>query len=156
MKTCAAKPAKVKANGADMGHTLVTLKIQNAFDWAAAQDAKGRKARPIRTVIIPDALVDTGTTYLCLPTRYIKQLGLTPFPRTIKATTAAGIVERRFYGGALLSIEDRTDEFSVVELPDDVPPLVGGIPLEALDYMVDPTTQKLVGKHGATRIVLMY
>jgi predicted aspartyl protease len=139
-----------------MGHTLVTIKIQNAFDWAAAQDAKGRKARPIRTVIIPDALVDTGTTYLCLPTRYIKELGLRLLPRTVRATTAVRVVERQLYAGALLTIEDRTDEFSVLEVPDEAPALVGVIPLEALDYMVDPTTQKLVGKHGATRVVLLY
>jgi hypothetical protein len=43
-----------------------------------------------------------------------------------------------------------------VELPDDAPALVGVIPLEGLDYMVNPTTQTLVGKHGAKRITLMY
>jgi len=139
-----------------MGHTLVTIKVQNAHDWAAAQDPKGRKARHIRTVIIPDALVDTGTTHLCLPTRYIKQLGLRPLPRTLRATTAVGVVERQVYSGAQLTIKDRTDEFTVVEVPDEAPALVGVVPLELLDYMVDPTTQTLVGKHGATRVVLMY
>lgn len=139
-----------------MGHTLVTIKIQNAFDWAAAQDAKGRKARHIRTAIIPDALVETGTTYLCLPSRYIKELGLRPLPRTVRATTAVGVVERQVYSGALLTIEDRTDEFSVLEVPDEAPALVGVVPLEVLDYMVDPTTQSLIGKHGATSMVLMY
>lgn len=138
-----------------MGHPLVTIKVENVSDWMVAQD-KGRKKRRIRTAIIPDALVDTGTTYLCLPSRFIKELGLKPFPQTVRATTAVGTVERQMYSGVLLTIDDRTDEFSVLELPDEAPALVGVIPLEGLDYMVDPTTQKLVGKHGKKRVVLMY
>ena len=140
-----------------MGHTLVTIKVENVGDWLAAQARKGaRKSPRIRTVTIPDALVDTGTTYLCLPARYIKQLGLRPLPQTVRATTASGIVERRLYVGALLTIGGRTDEFAVAELPDEAPALVGVIPLEGLDYVVDSTTQTLVGKHGTTRMMLMY
>ena len=139
-----------------MGHTLVTIKVENVKDWMGAQEKHGRKQPLIRTVVIPDALVDTGTTYLGLPSRYIKQLGLRPLPQPITVTTAAGVVERRLYVGALLTIGGRTDEFAAVELPDDAPALVGVIPLEGLDFIVDPTTQTLAGKHGAKRITLMY
>ena len=132
-----------------MGHTLVTIKVQNVADWMA------RKPR-VRSVTIHDALVDTGTTYLGMPSRYIKKLGLRALPTPIIATTAAGVVERRLFVGALLTIDGRTDEFAVAELPDEAPALVGVIPLEGLDFIVDPTTQKLVGKHGKTRIMLMY
>ena len=145
--------AKTKRNGVEMGHTHVTIKVENYVDWSLAQEGKRRK---IRMVVIPDALVDTGTTYLCLPSRHIKELGLKPFPKTIRAVTAAGVVERRLFGGALLTIEDRTDEFAVAELPDEAPALIGVIPLEALDYVVDPTTQRLIGKHGKKRIMLMF
>jgi len=157
MRTLERPPLKAKAQGGRMGHTLVTIKVQNVADWMAGQEPKRDPKPPaVRTVIIPDALVDTGTTYLCLPTRYIKQLGLKLRPRTVRATTATGMVQRKMYAGALLTIEDRTDEFAVLELPNNVPALVGVIPLEGLDYTVDPTTQKLIGKHGAKRIVLMY
>jgi predicted aspartyl protease len=138
-----------------MGHTHVTIKVENVADWMAAQEKRGRKKTRIRTIIIPDALVDTGTTYLCLPARYIRELGLQPFPKPITATTAAGVVERRLFGGAMLTIDERSDIFAVAELPDDVPPLIGVIPLEGLDYVVDPTTQTLIGKHGAKRVMLM-
>jgi len=138
-----------------MGHTFVTIKVQNAVDCVLAEERKGRRRR-VRTVIIPDALVDTGTTYLCLPARYIRELGLRPRPQTVKATTAAGIVERRIFSSALLTLEGRSDEFSVAELPDDAPALVGVVPLEVLDFVVDPVEQKLVGKHGGTRMTLMY
>ncbi|MBI5369318.1 MAG: aspartyl protease family protein [Planctomycetes bacterium] len=135
-----------------MRHVQVQIRVQNYVDWALAQENRRIK---VRTVLIPDALVDTGTTYLCLPRRFIKELGLRAFPKTVAVTTAAGVVQRRLYGGALLSIDDRTDEFTVAELPDEAPALIGVIPLEALDYMVDPTTQRLLGKHGKKRVLLM-
>ena len=149
-----AKKSATKQNGAEMGHTLVTIKVENVGDWMAVPEKRRGKAR-IRTVIIPDALVDTGTTYLCLPSRYIKELGLKPFPRTISATTATGVVERRLFGGTMLTIEGRSDIFAVAELPDAAPALVGVIPLEGLDFIVDPTTQTLAGKHGSKRMMLM-
>ena len=136
-----------------MGHTRVRVKIQNVFDWGAAQDKKERR---IRTITIPNALVDTGATYLSLPTRYIRKLGLRPLGRTVPVTTAVGVVEKPLYAGAMLTIEDRTAEFSVLELPDKTPALVGVLVLEALDYMVDPTTEKLVGKHGKKQVILLY
>jgi predicted aspartyl protease len=137
-----------------MGLVTVTIKIENYVDWARAQQARGRRPR-VRSVIIPDALVDTGTLNLCLPKRYIKALGLVPFPGKITAQTANGLVERNVYGGALLTLEGRSDEFRVTELPDDVPALVGVIPLEGLDLIVDPVSQKLAGKHGKERIAVM-
>jgi predicted aspartyl protease len=139
-----------------MGHTLVTIKVQNAVDWILRKEEGRDSRRKIRTVIIPDALVDTGTTYFCLPRRYIKELGLRRLPGTVPATTAKGIVQRRLYIGALLTLEQRTDEFTVAEMPDNTPALVGVIPLECLDFTVDPTTQMLVGKHGKKRVMLMY
>ena len=138
-----------------MGHTLVTIKVENAFDWVLAQEKKQSRRR-IRTVIIPDAIVDTGATHLCLPARYIKQLGLRPIPRTVRVTTAMGQVERRIFTGVMLTIEDRTSEVSVMELPDEAPALVGVVPLEVLDFVVDPTEEKLVGKHGAQQVALLY
>jgi len=139
-----------------MGLVTVTIKVENLVDWLRAQTTKGRRKPPIRTVIIPDALVDTGTRNLCLPKRYIKALGLHPRPGKITAQTANGFVERTVYSAAQLTLEGRTDEFAVTEMPDTAPALVGVIPLEGLDFVVDPTTQSLVGKHGKKRVMVMY
>jgi predicted aspartyl protease len=151
---CTRKRRASGTNGVDMGHTLVTIKVENFTDWVLSQGTKRKKR--IRTVVIPDALVDTGTTYLCLPAPYIKELGLKPFPGSVSVTTANGPAERRLFGGALLTLNGRTDQFTVAELPDNVPPLIGVIPLESLDFIVDPTTQTLAGKHGKKRVMLMY
>ena len=139
-----------------MGHTTVTIKVENYIDVATASKSKAKRGKKIRTVIIPDALIDTGATHLCLPSRYIKQLGLVPYPKEVSAQTASGFVMRKMYGGAWLTIQDRCEECSVIEVPDSVSALVGVIPLEGMDFIVDPVDQKLIGKHGAKRVSLMY
>jgi predicted aspartyl protease len=142
-----------------MGHVVVTIKVQNFLDWAQSQERprkRGRKPCRIRTVLIPDALVDTGTTYLCLPRRFIRQLGLRAYPKRMTAMTANGPVARRVFGGALLTLQNRFAECEVVELPDTIPALIGVLPMEALDLMFDPTKQALVGKHGSQQVCLQY
>jgi hypothetical protein len=46
----------------------------------------------------------------------------------------------------------------VTELPDDCPVLIGQIPLEALDFVVDPLAQRLIGNpaHGGEQIIEIY
>ena len=45
-----------------------------------------------------------------------------------------------------------------MEVPDDCPVLVGLIPLEALDFVVDPVNQQLIGNpaHGGEQMVELY
>ena len=142
--------------GATMGHVMVKAKVENIFDWAKAHETKGKKKPRIRTVIIPDAMVDTGATSLCLPARMVKKLGLIPYPEEVKAQSANGPITCKMYRGALLTINGRTEECAVMELPDSAPALIGVIPLEGLDFVVDPIEQKLVGKHGRQRVTLLY
>lgn len=46
----------------------------------------------------------------------------------------------------------------LVEVPDDCPVLVGQIPLEALDFVIDPIGQQLIGNpaHGGEHIIELY
>jgi predicted aspartyl protease len=131
--------------------------VENYLDFVQASTRRnGRRARRVRAVVIPDALVDTGTTRLCLPARYIRQLGLRAYPGRLSAQTASGHVKRRLFGGALLTIQGRTEQCSVVEVPDSVPALIGVMPLEALDFIVDPTQEKIVGKHGDKQVLMLF
>jgi hypothetical protein len=43
-----------------------------------------------------------------------------------------------------------------VVIPDAVDVLLGALPLEELDLMVDPVNQRLVGVHGNRRIHILY
>jgi predicted aspartyl protease len=95
----------------------------------------------VRRLEVPDALVDTGAMFLSLPQRYIQQLGLQRY-RTRKAKTSGGIVEFGMYGVVRLTVYGRDCFVEVAEVPDECPALIGQIPLEALDFVVDPIGQR--------------
>jgi len=73
---------------------------------------------------------------LCLKQNVIEQLGL-PFLEEKRAGTANGVVTRKIYDGAKMTLKGRTATFDVMEVPDDCPNLIGQIPLERLDFVLD-------------------
>ena len=89
--------------------------------------------------------------------KYIEQLGLEHVGYS-RATTANGIVRRRVFGDVLLDIMERAAPFRVTEFPDDVPPLIGYLILEAFDYVIDNRNQKLIGnpEHGGEWVLDEY
>jgi clan AA aspartic protease len=141
---------------ATMGRVVVPAKIESMEDLDAA--AQGRLPRDkVRTVEVQDALVDTGATYLSVPRRLIQQLGLRQL-RTRKSKTAAGIVEIGVYGAVQLTVQGRDCVIQVAEVPDECPVLIGQVPLEMLDFLVDPVKQQLIGNpaHGGEQMLEMY
>ena len=54
------------------------------------------------------------------------------------------------YGTARLTIQGRDCPVDVGEIGDQYPVLVGQIPLEALDWVIDPKGRRLIGNpdHG--------
>ena len=131
-----------------MGRVLVEARIENIKDAWEVETGQ-RAPADARVVKVPDALVDTGATFLSLPSRLIKQLGLTPVrERTLR--TAAGSRLAAMYDAVRLRVQDRDCLMEVVEIDDEAPVLIGQIPLEAMDFVVDPKGQRLVGNpaHG--------
>lgn len=90
----------------------------------------------VRRLTVPDALVDTGATGLCLPIPLIEHLGLTPV-KTVRARTATGIVDRMLYSAVEFTILERASLMQITDLPEGSPVLVGHIVLEHLDLCVD-------------------
>lgn len=139
-----------------MGQVLVEVKIENGGD--VYDFDKGRiKPEEIRTLIVPDALVDTGATTLSMPKSMLEKLGL-KYLRSRPARTSAGPVQVRVFGTARLTIQGRDCPLDVTELPDGCPVLIGQIPLESMDFVVDMKTHKLVGNpaHGGEHIIELY
>jgi predicted aspartyl protease len=101
--------------------------------------------------------VDTGATLLSLHKDHIEKLGLT-FLRTVKVKTVNGSPERKVYGVARVEIQGREGEFNVLEIPDDVPVLVGYVVLEILDFVPDTSNQRLIPNpaHGGEYAVDLY
>lgn len=141
---------------ATMGRVTVQAKIENLEDlWEARRGQKSDA--DVRRVSLSDALVDTGATFLSLPTRYIRQLGLVKRGEKSVATSA-GPRKANLYDAVRLTIQGRDCTVEVTEVPDSVPPLIGQIPLEMLDFVVDPIQQLLIGNpaHGGEHVIEMY
>jgi predicted aspartyl protease len=102
-----------------------------------------------RRITVPDALVDTEETLLLLPTRLIRQLGLRQQYKK-RVLCNIGVAEVGVYDAVRLTIRGRTCTMDVMEVPDDVPVLIGQLPLVHLDFVVDPQSRSLIGNpvHG--------
>ncbi len=139
-----------------MGKVVVAATIENLNDLLNV--ASGQLSPDqVRKIKVPDALVDTGAMLLSMPKRLIDQLGLIPL-RKRWAQTTNGRVERTIYGVAQLTIQGRDFTSEVTELPDDCPVLIGQIPLEGLDFVVDPIGQRLIGNpaHGGEQMIDLF
>jgi predicted aspartyl protease len=125
----------------DMGKTFEKVMIKNFVD--IAMHSKGIiKEDAIRTVET-EALVDTGAAYLCLPPGDIEKLGLV-HSAVKEVTTANGKVGRRIFYGAVIIIKDREIEMQVMENAVGTPPLIGYLVLEAMDFLVDSKSQRII------------
>jgi predicted aspartyl protease len=139
-----------------MGKVIVPAKIENLGDVFGKE--KGAVADDqVRRVEVTDALIDTGATMLSMPKRLIAQLGLQPF-RVRRARTSAGTIDMQVYRAVRLTVQGRDCITDVSELPDECPVLIGQVPLELLDFVVDPAGQRLIGNpaHGGEQMIEIY
>ena len=132
-----------------MGKVIARIKVQN---WADVElIASGQRAGQPRTVET-DALVDTGAVKLYLKSSIIQQLGLRQLSQITSRTMSDRTEVRKVFSPVDLEIQGRSGQFQVVEVPDSLPNIIGQIPLEDLDWVVDPRGQRLIPnpehKHG--------
>lgn len=141
----------------EMGRVTTEATVENIHDlWDKDQ---GRIAEDqVRRLVIPDALVDTGATLLSLPTRIIGQLGLMKSGTRRVTPSHGGATEANMYSAVRLTIMGRDCTMDVMEVPDNVPALIGQIPLEHLDFVVDLRSRTLIGNpaHGGEHMYEMY
>jgi predicted aspartyl protease len=130
----------------DMGRVVVKIKLTNLFDLGV--QSRGLLKEPPRSMEV-EALVDTGASGLCLKQSVIQALGLEPV-KAVVSHTANGICQRSIYQPVQFEVMGRAGTFDVVEVPEDVPNLMGQIPLEVLDFVVDSRGHRLIGNpaHG--------
>jgi len=139
-----------------LGRVVTEAKIENLKDlWAVEQGL--RSPEEARALTITDALVDTGATLLSLPTELIKRLGLSRVSSK-RVTSRIGLAEAAVYDAVRLTIQGRSCTMDVMEVPDGVPALIGQLPLEHLDFVVDLRSRSLIGNpaHGGEHIYELY
>lgn len=136
-----------------MGKVLVTATIENLDDLFAVR--KGLfSADQVHRVEATDALVDTGATGLLLPSRMIAQLGLEPL-HVRPSRTIAGPVPLQMYRAVRLTVQGRDCISDVGEIPDEFSIVIGQVPLELMDWVVDVKGQRLIGnpEHGGQHMI---
>jgi clan AA aspartic protease len=134
-----------------MGNVFAEITVKNAEDIARARDGQITEDN-VRTVTL-NALVDTGATTLVINEEIFNQLGLS-------------VVEERFInlaGGSRLKCKvtspvnihwkNRFAAVSAVVMPQGKP-LLGVIPLEFMDLIVDPINRELVGANGEEALLM--
>ena len=138
---------------ATMGKVLVAARLENLEDvYKASQGALAPEQ--VRGVDVSDALIDTGATGLLVPRRLIAELGLSVL-RTRSARTIAGKMAMSMYRAVRLTVQGRDCISDVGEIGDEFPVVIGQVPLELMDWVVDPKRQRLVGnpEHGGEQMV---
>lgn len=140
----------------EMGRVVVSAKIESLSDVLLARHGV-MPGSEVRSIDVEEALVDTGCISLGLPTEMIQQLGLNRV-RTRTMQTTNGPREAGIYEPVRLTVQERDCVVEVYETPESCPVLIGQIPLEIMDFVVEPRTQRLIGnpKHGGEWINDMY
>jgi clan AA aspartic protease len=138
---------------AEMGRVLTEATIYNVHDLVEAKFGN-LPVDQVRKVTVRDALVDTGATTLCLPKHLLDDLGLTKQYEK-RAMTAAGVKMFNVYESARVEIMGRLATVDPIEVPEGNPVLIGHIPLEMMDWVVDPQGRKLIGNpaHGGEHVL---
>ena len=122
-----------------MGRVVVRIKLTNQGDLVEVRrKLSKRKPREIEV----EALVDGGATRLYLKPSVIKALGLKKVSSVISRTSNDDRV-RNVYEPVRLELLGRDGHFDVVDIDEYIPNLLGQIPLEHLDLVVDTKAQTL-------------
>ena len=140
----------------DMGRVITEALIENIKDVYAVELGV-MAAVNARKIQVTDALVDSGATLVSIPKRVIKQLGLAKISEK-RVTSSAGVTTAGMYGPIRLTIQGRSCTMDVMEVPNSVPVLIGQIPLEHLDFVIDMRSHKLIGNpaHGGEHMYEMF
>jgi hypothetical protein len=138
------------------GTVIVHAKIENLGDLFKVWDGT-LKPDQIRCAEITNATVDVTTLRLALPRGIIKHLGLIR-SRIRRVPTESGHKEVEVYWPVRLTLQGRDCEVEVVEGPDESTVVIGRDSLMMLDFVLDPSGQRLIGnpEHGGEHMIDMF
>jgi clan AA aspartic protease len=134
-----------------MGNVYAEITVKNEGDLFLNQ--KGQIAeQDVRTVTLT-AIVDTGATTLVINEDIFNTLGLSVV-ETRNINIAGGArVECKVTSPVCIQWKGRQATVNAVMLPKGKP-LLGVIPLEFMDLIVDPIQRELVGAHGDEAVLM--
>jgi len=135
-----------------MGHVNTQITLKNIRDMFKAKEGIIKEPE-IRKATI-DVMVDTGATMLVINEQLFRQLGLDVMGK--REITLANDAKETCKVTEPLEInwENRSVAMSALVVENASDFLLGVLPLEGMDLMVDTVNQRLVGAHGDHQVYL--
>ena len=124
-----------------MGLTYAKIKLWNSGDIALV-NAGYLTEDKIRTEEV-NALVDSGAYMLCINEQICKQLGLRVILKQTAQLANGEIMEVDIVGPIEVTFLNRSTSCRAMVLPGNNEVLLGAIPLEDMDLIIDPRDQQL-------------
>ncbi|MDR1318266.1 MAG: hypothetical protein LBJ90_01460 [Treponema sp.] len=137
-----------------MGITKDEITLTNAVDKGNVKRGL-MDEKEIRSVTVT-AVADTGALRLTMPESLRRQLGL-EILKKVPATLGDGEkVQLGLTEGVEVRWRDRAEITQAWVVDKECSVLLGAIPMEGMDIMVDPKNQRLVGVHGEEQLGILY
>jgi len=134
-----------------MGNVYAEITLKNNGDMTKAREGIIAE-EDIRTITLT-ALVDTGATTLVINEEIREKLGLS-IKNTRTANLGGGLkMDCQITEPVQIIWKNRQVDINAMVMPGDNI-LLGIIPLEFMDLMVDPIRRELVGAHGDQNVIL--
>ena len=131
-----------------MGHVNVQITLKNACDVINVQ--RGIITEPEIRQTTVDTMVDTGSTMLVINREVFDKLGLSTKGEKNVSFANNDKAVCKMTEPVEIHWEDRFFSMPALLVDDASEILLGVLPLEGMDLIVDPIRQKLVGAHGDT------
>ena len=125
-----------------MGRFSIAIELAN-YDDVVLEQLGQIGADAVRRVRI-EGVVDTGATRLVLPRQVVRALGLRETGQIGVRYADGRQTARALVDGVHLTLLGRSSVFKASVEPRRTTALVGAFVLEDLDFIVDPTHQRLV------------
>jgi len=129
-----------------MGTTYAEITIKNSRDAGNAREGLIEEG-DVRSVTV-QAVVDTGAMSLVINEELQQKLGLTITKKKFAYVANGQRVPCDETEPVEINWKNRSSSVRAVVIPGAKFILLGAIPLESMDLMVNPVTQELVGAHG--------
>jgi clan AA aspartic protease len=139
-----------------VGTVFAEITLKNGSDIVRLQDGNITD-KDVRSLTVK-AVVDTGAITLIINEEIRRELGLNIEGTRTASLAGGGKIDCKITEPLRIYWKDRDATCQAVVLPDGEV-LLGVIPLEFMDLIVDPVTEQLVGAHGdriISRLLCVY
>jgi len=129
-----------------MGHVNTQITLKSLVDVFDARKGIIQETEIRQTTV--DVMVDTGASMLVIDEKILQQLGAGVMQES-EITLANDAKEKcKVTDPLVIKWEDRSIIMSALVVENSPDFLLGVLPLEGMDLMVDTVNQRLIGAHG--------